>query len=246
MKPKYRSPLVFFPCLILGFLLASRIGYGTVAQGQILTFQNYQNATSEIKKLTDEINILNEKKGEMEQDISKYENMGQSSSEVLNKFTDDISKYEYQSGLTDVEGPGVVILLADNPMKDDPNVPVPPEIIEATLVHDKFIRDIVWELKNAGAEAISVNDQRVVSNTEFYCEGPVMRINNTVFASPYTIKAIGDPDALAYVLNDSKSTYKSLEDNGLLVNFRKENTIKIFKYEGPTGNSYMKSTKEGS
>ena len=57
----------------------------------------------------------------------------------------------------------------------------------STIVHAEDLISIVNELKNAGAEAISINDQRIVSNTVIECIGAVIKINGQrVGAVSYT------------------------------------------------------------
>lgn len=45
------------------------------------------------------------------------------------------------------------------------------------LVHDMDIMQVINDIKNSGAEAISINGQRVVDKTEIYCSGAFLRIN---------------------------------------------------------------------
>lgn len=237
MKSKYSMYMILLSSVLLGFLLVSQITTVKTVPMEILTFQNYQQVSSEIRKLRDEISILDEKKGELELELMHYQNTGQSDSQIIQKLSDEIKKYEYYSGLTDVEGPGVVVTIEDNPVE---GYNVPYDIAISGLIHDQYLWELVQDLINAGAEAISVKDERVVSGTEFYCEGALIRINNTGYAPPYTIKAIGDPETLAFALNDENGTYKELENDGLIVGFRKEDSIRINKYDGSIYSSYMK------
>lgn len=246
MKYNKSKLLILLSCILLGVLLASQVSTGKVVPREIMTFQNYQQVSAEIRKLTDEISVLSAKKDELELNIMQYQFASQSDSKKIDKFVEEIQKFEYYNGLTDVEGPGVTIYLTDNPM-EHLDVNVPREIAPAELVHDEYIRKIVWQLKNAGAEAISVNDQRVMSNTEFRCEGPVIRINNIGFAPPYRIKAIGDPEVLAFALNDANdehNAYKEVEATGVVIGFQKESSIIVKKYQRSISPLYMKPVQE--
>ena len=64
------------------------------------------------------------------------------------------------------------------------------------IVHDSDIRTVINELWIAGAEAVSINGQRVVATTGIRCPGPVTQINGVPTAPPYVIKAIGPSDTL--------------------------------------------------
>ena len=63
-------------------------------------------------------------------------------------------------------------------------------------MHQDDILRILNELRSAGAEALSVNDQRVLATSEIRCAGNTVSINNTRTAAPFVIKAIGDPEQL--------------------------------------------------
>lgn len=101
------------------------------------------------------------------------------------------------SGLTDVKGDGVVITLND---AKDPD----PESIMDYIVHDIEIINVVNELRLAGAQAISINDERLLATSELICAGPTIKINNNRYAVPFEIKAIGDPEKLYTALKNSE------------------------------------------
>ena len=59
------------------------------------------------------------------------------------------------------------------------------------IVHMPDILGVINELKNAGAEALSINDKRVVSTTSLTCEGNIINIHGDKISYPFVIKAIG-------------------------------------------------------
>ena len=72
---------------------------------------------------------------------------------------EQLEKNNMLMGLTDVEGDGIIVTIKDSISNN------PSEDLNSYLVHDGDIREIVSELSNAGAEAIEINGQRVVSST---------------------------------------------------------------------------------
>lgn len=137
------------------------------------------------------------------------------STELLDKELNDSNAL---LGLTDVEGEGVIITLKDTE--------------EATYTANDLIT-LVNELKYAGAEAISINDNRVINLTE------ICTINNSFIVmnadqrinSPYTIKAIGDKSYLMSTLNLKNSGYVDLmKANYLDINVEASDNILIYKY----------------
>jgi uncharacterized protein YlxW (UPF0749 family) len=64
------------------------------------------------------------------------------------------------------------------------------------VIHDADILNIVNELRAAGAEAISINDERVTATSNIRCGGPTINIDGKRHAVPFVIKAIGNPRTL--------------------------------------------------
>ena len=139
-------------------------------------------------------------------------------------------------GLTEVNGSGVIITVADSDI--DPNTVLNSNDL---LVHDSDILKIVNELKNAGAEAISINGQRVILTTSIICGGNIININGERIGSPFEIKAIGSPEALAN-LSRTGGWLSILRDRGINVSEpKKSNSITIPKYSGVLNFKYLNS-----
>lgn len=97
------------------------------------------------------------------------------------------------AGLTQLHGPGLTILLHDGV---DPNDPADHSL--GWTVHYQDLQDIVNVLWANGAEAIAVNQQRVVPTTSFYYAGVNILVNSASrLSSPYTVTALGDPSLMA-------------------------------------------------
>ncbi|MBR3720417.1 MAG: DUF881 domain-containing protein [Clostridia bacterium] len=134
-------------------------------------------------------------------------------------------------GLEDVIGDGLVITLKDNSTVRRSTI-TSLDDIEQYLVHAVDILEVVNALKNAGAEAISVNDQRVTNYTDIYCAGNVIQINGQKISSPIEIKAIGSPELLYGSLKIPGGYIEILEDSGVIVTMQKQENITIKKYDG--------------
>ena len=99
-------------------------------------------------------------------------------------------------GLSEVKGNGIIVTVNDNQ-----NISINSWLTDPNLliVHDTDIIRIVNELKNTGAEAISINDQRIVTTTAIECVGTVIMVNGEKIGAPFVIKAIGLPESLMSV-----------------------------------------------
>ena len=109
------------------------------------------------------------------------------------------------------------------------------------LVHDKDILNIVNELKNAGAEAISINDHRIVTTTYIICGGNIINVNGEKVGSPFVIKAIGLPETLANLSRPGGTLYDLEKTRKLKVDLKKSNEITIPKYSGVLKFKYVKN-----
>ena len=142
-------------------------------------------------------------------------------------------------GLTDVSGQGVIVTLKDNQGVTNENIGITDDI-RSYLVHDANLREIVRKLKISGAEAISINDERIVNDTSIICSGNVIRVNDKKVSSPFEIKAIGSPELLYGNLDD---TITRINNSGILVDIKKQDNVKINKYDGVINFNYAKTVE---
>lgn len=135
-------------------------------------------------------------------------------------------------GLTEVEGEGITITLRDNTSS----------LISTStdLVHDGDLRAVVNELKNAGAEAISINGQRIVPSTSINCVGTVIQVNDEVVGAPFIIKAIGNKGNLNSGIMRPGGFIEWLVEDGINVETKASDNIKINKYNGVLTDKYIK------
>lgn len=141
-------------------------------------------------------------------------------------------------GLTDVQGEGIIITLKDNTNVTADSLSITDDV-SYYLVHDGDLISIVNELKNAGAEAISINDQRIVSTTSITCQGNVISVNNEKVSSPFVIKAIGSSSYMNSALTRPGGLMASLSSY-LITSVKQSNNVEISKYTGVISSKYMK------
>lgn len=110
------------------------------------------------------------------------------------------------SGVVAVEGPGLVITMQDSQSAASSSD------IANYIVHEQDVRLVVNELRAAGAEAISINGQRLVSNSSIRCVGPTIIVNGIKSAAPFVISAIGNPETMESALHLPGGVLQSLQD----------------------------------
>ncbi|NNG19842.1 DUF881 domain-containing protein [Naumannella sp. ID2617S] len=104
------------------------------------------------------------------------------------------------AALTPVKGPGMTVALSDAPS----SVQAPGVDQDLLVVHQQDIQAVVNVLWSAGAEAMTIQGQRVVSTTGIKCVGNTVVLHGIPYAPPYTIRAIGDPKRLEDGLANSE------------------------------------------
>ncbi len=145
-------------------------------------------------------------------------------------------RMKLMAGLTDVEGAGVEIVLDDSNISKKAN-----ENPNLYIIHDEDLLRVLNELRAAGAEAISLNDQRIVAMSEVRCAGPTVSVNNVRSAPPYTIKAIGAPKTLISALRLRGGVVETFEFWGIQVKIKTEDKVHIPALKAPRTFEYAKT-----
>ena len=197
--------------------------------------------TSNNNGLRDEILQLREKYNNTYKELENAElQLEQARAQAVANNADDsqkeeqIKKIKKLLGKTELKGQGIIIHLDDNrEVSSD-------ELLNVSdfLVHYYDLMYIVNELFNAGADAISINDQRVVSTTGIMCDGNIIRVNGEMIGVPITIKAIGFPERLEPQLTRNGG-YLDLINEYVSVKVEKSDNITIPKYDGVYTSDYI-------
>ncbi|MCI5837389.1 MAG: DUF881 domain-containing protein [Veillonellaceae bacterium] len=145
----------------------------------------------------------------------------------------EIKNLKYLAGRTAVEGPGVLIVIEDShqPLKMGENQ-------NLYIVHDEDILKVINELRAAGAEAISINDQRLIGTSEIRCAGPTITVNGKLFGPPFQVKAIGDPKLMVAALKMRGGIVDTLKYWGIDLHVEEQNHLRIEAYSGPVRDDF--------
>lgn len=155
---------------------------------------------------------------------------------------EEITKNNMLLGLYEVQGSGIEITLTDNNTglsKDGQEV----LDLSKLIVHYDDLIQVINALNNAGAEAISVNGQRVVQTTAITCEGNVIKINGQRISSPFVIKAIGSPGLLYGSVTMIGGYLYYMDLDGVIVDVKQSDNVTVEKYNGIINYKYIRSEK---
>ena len=201
--------------------------------------QNYEenNLRAEVLKYKERYENKYEELEKAEAELEKARQSSTENNGDLEQKEQEIQQGNKMIGLTEVTGPGVIVTLSDS--KTDSSLALNASDL---IVHDADVLSVINELKNAGAEAISINDQRLVPTSSIVCGGNIIEINGEKVGAPFEIKAIGLPEQLA-ALSRPGGYLEILKNATVGVELKKSNNITIPKYTGVITYQYAKSVE---
>jgi uncharacterized protein YlxW (UPF0749 family) len=142
-------------------------------------------------------------------------------------------------GLTPVRGPGVTITLDDAP--DDALAAAGNDVSEL-LVHQQDIQAVANALWAGGAEAMTLQGQRVVATTGIKCVGNTVVLHGVPYSPPYRVSAIGPVGGMLGSVNQSPyiELYLQQVSQGLGWDVKVAKTLRMPGYDGPTELDYAR------
>ena len=168
----------------LGFLLAAqvrteapRVRYTTLERAPLVeTADQLQAQQADLQA-----SIL-----DLRERIRETERGTQGSGALVGALTAQLDHARLTGGLVGLAGPGLVIQLedAEDPAPEDQN-------LTDRRVNARDVRTVVEELWLAGAEAVSVNSERINGLSGFLDVGGSILANSSYLVPPYQVAAIG-------------------------------------------------------
>lgn len=226
-KPKAWVLPVTIVCFALGALIAFMLNATTGAASAPGNMRPEQLALLYSASLTEKEELqtaLMELRTEHEKMRDEMLKAVTGSAAMRDSFQDEINSLRIRVGSTPVVGPGIVITIDDtNVLKTNP-IDVN---ANALLTHDVDLLMLVNELRIAGAEAIAINDQRIVGSSAIRCVGPVIQVNKSPVAAPFVIRAIGKQDDLAGAMNMPGGLLDTLRPLGIKVTVEKRAKLTV-------------------
>lgn len=215
-------------CVVLGVMLA--VQFRTTQD--VRTSIPYQRVEDLSRRLS-----LSEK----ERDALAKEVHQLRQSTTLGVGTEELQAVKMAAGLLAVQGPGVIVTIDDSKRPSKPG-----ENANLYIIHDDDILKVINELSASGAEAISINEQRLVATSEIRCAGPTLSVNNVRYSPPYEIRAVGDPKTLENALKMRGGVIETLQFWGIQITIKKQESIVIPAYKGAFRFEYGQPVKEGA
>lgn len=172
--------------------------------------------------------------------LQQYEASAMKGEGALQLIKQELDNARMLAGLVDVTGPGLVVTLTDSQA-----ISVPGDNPNAYLVHDEDLLKLVNVLAAAGAEAIAINDQRLLATSEIHCAGPTISINNVRIGAPFIIQAIGNSETLESAVRMRDGIVDTLTFYGIGIQVKRENNLTVKAFKRPIRFDYAQPVTGG-
>ena len=217
-------------------MLVMFMQFKVVKQTDITAIENMRESELrvELSSWKEKYDELKERHEEVTTKIEEYKNKRESDEQTYQLLEDELEKLNELIGKTDVEGEGIIIVLTDKggtELSED-------VVVQSIKEQDLLL--IVNELFGAGAEAISINDHRIVAMSDiFNISDEFIKVNGERILSPYVIKAIGNQTYLESAVVGKGGHVDELKELGHEATIEKGKKIKIDKYEKTIETKYI-------
>lgn len=124
---------------------------------------------------------------ELSAQVAAFEDDSAATTDAVAAVRADLDGVVAAAGMTAVEGPGLVVTLTDSSLDQAPSGD-----LNDLVVHEQDLQAVVNALWAGGAEAMTVNGQRVLATTAIRCVGNTLLLHGAVYSPPYVVAAVGD------------------------------------------------------
>jgi uncharacterized protein YlxW (UPF0749 family) len=239
MKNNEASIFVFIASIIIGILISMNISFSRINSIVFLSAKQYQDAYNTKNKLQNDISDLIDNYKTITKKIEKYQSTDKTQVEVTNELNAELNTYKLELGLVPLHGQGLIITLND---ASEQFFTTPTEY-SLRIVHNTDIIQVLNDLNCGGAEAVSINGQRITENSEVFCDGPFLKINGNKIAAPFSIYAIGNKDTLYDYMMLDENYIKVLKLREVQVSIEKADDVKLPAFNGSAVSNYLKPIK---
>lgn len=219
--------MILIGSVIIGIGISTGIQLATGEVDAILIESEYQDAVEYSTKLKNEIGALKKTEADLLLKLRDYERESSDSLHIMENLTQEYNRNAKLLGYKEVRGAGLIISLQDGDPKEDE--------LEGSIdswlriIHNEDMLKLINELKLNGAEAISINGQRVTETSEVYCSWAFISINGKKLPAPFEVKAIGDETLMEAYTKTEFNQMRIMKNRGIKVNLE---TMPIIILEG--------------
>ena len=164
MKKTFKGQIeITVICIIIGLMIVTQ--YKSVSQlGGFVSTTRAQELAGQLNELRKEKDALSKKVVELQNEINEFEDQVVHDSKIVENLRKNTQLAQMSAGLLEVKGPGIIITLDYTPLEEDMG-------FDPFLIYPEYLLLLLNELNSSGAEAIAINEQRIISTSEIRLAG---------------------------------------------------------------------------
>jgi len=222
--------------LAMGLLLAVQFRLTRDLIQQTPQLQQAQTLVARVNQAREERDRLQQQADQLRDRLNRVVTGPQ-----VDSLKTQVNQARILAGTVAVAGPGVEVSLNDSNQAVRPG-----ENPNLYVLHDEDVLKVINELKAAGAEALSINGQRMLATSEIRCIGPTILTNqNHRLTPPFVIDAVGNPDTMVNALQMRGGVVEQLSFWGIQIDIKKLAEVKIPAYAGSISFDYARPAAAG-
>jgi len=204
-----RSTAITIVCILLGILIALQMKN---INNTRLTEQNITDIQNKLIEYANKNNELSQRNAQLQAYVSQLENSAKADNSAVDAILREKERYEVFAGLREVKNYGVSVAIVCG---------------EDSQIRDSVLRQFVNELKALGAQAVAINDERLVAMSEIRVSGATLIINGNSYSRQgvFEIKAIMDKKKETGILAHLKAVKDSIQADAALRNDQYDITV---------------------
>lgn len=215
---------------VVGFVLIALLGFGFVTQlrstaaGDNLESLRSDDLVQILDGLQQREDDLNAEIRNQESTLAGLQAGGASSGQALVEARRQASELAVLNGTSAATGPGITLRIGD----------------QARALTPEFLLDIVQELRNAGAESISIGTVRIGVDSSFSGDSATLRADGVTIGRPIAVTAIGDPSTLAAAMAIPGGIVDSIRRVGASIDLIQSRSVTITALRTPRTPNYAR------
>ena len=188
------SLVLLLPAVLFGLLVS--VQWRTQSERNELTVRYNTPLLDAAKTLQNEQATLKAQLADLRAELDQIQTSASTQSDAGKELQARIDELKKVAGLNERTGDGVLITL------DDARSASAAKDVEKSICHNTDLTDIVNQAWRGGAEAIAINDERIVGSSSIYCVGSTIMVNGTLMSPPFSVVVIGPPNDLLATYDD--------------------------------------------
>lgn len=218
-------------CIALILTMIMFTQFKTVDETDITAIETMRETElrSELASWKEKYEEIETRTEEVESKITEYKEELNNNANTSNALESEVKEAESYLGYTSLQGQGIIVTLKDT---------------ESKSVNYSHLLQLVNELNIAGAEAISINDERIISMSDIVTiKDKIVMVNSKKISGPFIVKAIGDKKYFESALNIKGGYIDLMKVDGIDITYVVEDNIVIPAYDNELLFEYAKENE---